>query len=63
MIAKTEVKEQICEMLLNEVAKGNLKAVDLIREMTGEKNSAGVDENEQVTHIKIEVIDAKGVED
>ncbi|MBP5615439.1 MAG: hypothetical protein IKR60_01570 [Alphaproteobacteria bacterium] len=50
-------------MLLNEVAKGNLKAVDLIREMTGEKNSAGVDENEQVTHIKIEVIDAKGVED
>ena len=62
MVAKKEVKEQICEMLLNEVAKGNLKAVDLIREMTGEKYSVDVDQIEQVTNIKIEVIDAKGAE-
>ena len=63
MIAKKDVREKICEMLINEDAGGNFKAVDLIRDMTGEKNASDVDLAEQVTHIKIEVVDAKGTQD
>jgi len=60
MIGKKEVREQICEMLVNEAASGNLKAVDLIRDITGEKNNPSADNIEKVTHIKIEVVDAQG---
>lgn len=60
MIGKKEAREQICEMLINEAANGNLKAVEIIRDITGEKNNPSTDHIEQVTHIKIEVVDAKG---
>ena len=62
MLSKKEVREQICEMLITEASNGNLKAVELIRDITGEKNNPSGTNIEQVTHIKIEVIDAKGTE-
>ena len=60
MLGKKEVREQICEMLINEASGGNLKAVELIRDISGEKNNPSGDNIEQVTHIKVEVVDAKG---
>ncbi len=62
MLSKKEIREQICEMLINDARNGNLKAVELIRDITGEKNNPSTANIEQVTHIKIEVIDAKGAE-
>ena len=62
MIGKKEIREQICEMLIAEASNGNLKAVELIRDITGEKSNPSANNIEQVTKIKIEVVDAKVVE-
>jgi len=62
MLNKQEVREQICEMLINDAKNGNLKAIELIRDITGEKNNPSLANIEQVTNIKIEVIDAKGTD-
>lgn len=63
MLSRKEIREQICEMLVNDARNGNLKAIELIRDITGEKNNPSSANIEQVTNIKIEVVDAKGVED
>jgi len=62
MLSKKEIREQICEMLINDAKNGNLKAVEVIRDIVGEKSNPSVNNIEQVTHIKIEVVDAKGAE-
>ena len=62
MLSRKEIREQICEMLVNDARNGNLKAIELIRDITGEKNNPSSANIEQVTNIKIEVVDAKGVE-
>ncbi len=59
MIEKENFRKQICETLLSEVAKGNLKAVDLIRDIMGEKNAPSVEAEDRVEHIVLEVVDAK----
>ncbi|MBR6408987.1 MAG: hypothetical protein IKS23_01925 [Alphaproteobacteria bacterium] len=63
MLSKQQIREQICEMLINDARNGNLKAVELIRDITGEKNNPSAANIEQVTNIKIEVVDAKGTQD
>ncbi len=63
MIQDKKVREKICEMLINEASNGNLKAVEIIRDITGEKNNLSIDHIEQVTHIKVEVVDAKTDQD
>ncbi len=59
MIKKRQIREQICNMLISEAQEGNLKAFEIIRDIIGEKNNQGVSNIEQVSHIKIEVVDAK----
>ena len=63
MLSKQQIREQICEMLINDARNGNLKAVELIRDITGEQNNPSAANIEQVTNIKIEVVDAKGAQD
>jgi len=59
MALDKDISKRLCDVLIDEATNGNLKAIDIIRDVIGEKNTLPEAHIKHVSHIKIEVVDAK----
>lgn len=59
MALDKDISKRLCDVLIDEATNGNLKAIDIIRDVIGEKNTLPESRIKHVSHIKIEVVDAK----
>lgn len=59
MALDKDISKRLCDVLIDEATQGNLKAIDIIRDVIGEKNASPEAKIKHISHIKIEVVDAK----
>lgn len=59
LMSREENRERICGAIIEEAQGGNMKAVDVIREILGDEAGENLNLLKRVSAIKIEVVDAK----